>query len=109
MQPTADHERTRLYAASISMDKVLMNLPEQLRQLGSATRPDGGWLDKHVATLRRPLDRRFYARLGRLDDLEALATSVHRSAPPVTGPKVLVGAVGCGRSTMPKSLFWLTL
>lgn len=65
----------------------------QARQLGEATRTDGGALDALAAPLRRPLDRRFYARQGRLDDLAALGASVSAAAPAADGPRVLISSL----------------
>jgi hypothetical protein len=69
------------------------DLVRRVRRLGDPTRSDVTVPDRIVAPLRRPLDRAWYARHGRLADLEALSHSAIREAPPVTGPKVLVSSL----------------
>ena len=65
----------------------------RLRRLGDPTRADVTVPDRLAAPLRRPLDRAWYARHGRLADLEALSRSVGCAAPPVSGPKVLISSL----------------
>src|SRR3954471_12251667 len=68
-------------------------LLRRVRRLGDPLRSDVTIPDRLAAPLRRPLDRAWYARRGRLADLEALSQSVIRAAPPVTGPKVLLSSL----------------
>lgn len=63
------------------------------RRLGDPLRSDVTLPDRLAAPLRRPLDRAWYARHGRLADLEILSESVIASAPPVSGPKVLLSSL----------------
>jgi hypothetical protein len=69
------------------------DLVRRFRRLGDPTRSDVTVPDRLAAPLRRPLDRAWYARHGRLADLEALSRSVIREAPPVSGRKVLVSSL----------------
>jgi hypothetical protein len=69
------------------------DLTRRLQRLGDPLRSDVTLPDRLAAPLRRPLDRAWYARRGRLDDLESLSQSVIAAAPPVTGPKVLLSSL----------------
>ena len=69
------------------------DLTRRARRLGDPTRSDVTLPDRLAAPLRRPLDRAWFARHGRLADLEAVSASVIRDAPPVSGPKVLLSSL----------------
>jgi hypothetical protein len=69
----------------------VQRLRTRLSPLGNMlSRGDGGPIDRVVARLRRPLDRRYMTRLGALDDVRALGAQVHGRR---TGPRVLMLAL----------------
>jgi hypothetical protein len=61
--------------------------------LGNAHARDAGPVDRVAARLRRPLDRRFLRRFGRLDELERMSREAVAATTPRTGPRVLVLAL----------------
>jgi hypothetical protein len=65
-------------------------LRERVRTLGEPFVRESGPLDGAAARLRRPFDRRWYARKGGLDALARLGADVERAAPRASGPRVLV-------------------
>lgn len=62
------------------MKATLTRAVGRLRALGNMHRHDGGPLDRAAATVRRPLDRAYLRRIGRLGDLARLASTA--PAPP---------------------------
>jgi hypothetical protein len=58
--------------------------------MGSTMASDAGPLDRLAARVRRPLDRAWYLRAGRVDDLDRLGASVDRTSKSGGGPRVLV-------------------
>jgi hypothetical protein len=65
-------------------------LTHRLRRFGGTLASDTGALERVVAYGRRPLDRAWYLRAGKARELAELGRSVSRTAPPITGPRVLV-------------------
>src|SRR5262245_60395973 len=66
------------------------NLRGRLMRLGSALAREARPIDRVVSPLRRPLDRAWYRRSGRLGDLGVLGESTARTAGRPQGPRVLV-------------------
>lgn len=85
---------------------VGLTLHERVSLLGNMhARGDGGVVDRAVAALRRTPDRMFLAHAGDLDAIRALGSSVARTAPPVSGPRILV----LGLRYMPDHLAYETV
>jgi hypothetical protein len=68
-------------------------LTVRIRALGDPHRREGGRLDRLAARLRRPLDRRWFRRLGRLDQLQALGAGSGQAPTSKTSARVLVLAL----------------
>ena len=70
-------------------------LQARLSPLGNAHARAAGPLDRLAARVRRPLDRRFLARFGRLDELEELSRDCDAAAPAPASdaPRILVVAL----------------
>src|SRR3954447_735856 len=66
------------------------NFLGRLRRLGGPTARENHPPDSLIAPLRRPLDRAWYVRFGRIRELERLGASVAGTPPPSNGRRVLV-------------------
>jgi hypothetical protein len=66
------------------------NLLGRLMRLGSSLARESRPIDHLVSPIRRPLDRVWYLRTGRVRELTKLGESVANAAPPPGGKKVLV-------------------
>jgi hypothetical protein len=66
------------------------NLLTRVRRFGGPLALENRPIDRLVARLRRPLDRAWYVRTGRLRELQALGASVQRAAAAASGKRVLV-------------------
>src|SRR5262245_17704520 len=62
----------------------------RLRRLGGPLARESGGIDRIVAPLRRPIDRAWYVRFGKLRELGKLAESVSRTPRAPGGKRVLV-------------------
>src|SRR5262249_17489811 len=69
------------------------NLLGRLRRLGSPLAREDRLLDRLVSPIRRPVDRAWYRRSGKLRELAELGESVERALPAATGKRVLVLSV----------------
>jgi hypothetical protein len=66
------------------------NLVGRILRLGSALARDARPIDRIISPFRRPLDRAWYVKSGRLRELERLGESASNSHGPVLGKRVLV-------------------
>jgi hypothetical protein len=66
------------------------NLLGRLLRLGSALARESRRIDQLVGPMRRPLDRAWYVRTGKLRELGRLGDSVSRTPRPANGKRVLV-------------------
>jgi hypothetical protein len=66
------------------------NLLGRVLRLGSALSRESRPIDRIVSPIRRPIDRAWYARSGKLRELARLGESVERAQPSTSGKRVLV-------------------